>query len=91
MRIAVVFWLGLAMAVLGALAAEAGEVVGKAADATGAALPAAVITLRNQATGVEQVVRANDRGEFRFADVPAGRYLRVRRFRPRNEDHRRDR
>ncbi len=55
------------MAVLGASAAEAGEVVGKAADATGAALPAAVITLRNQATGVEQVVRADDHGEFRFA------------------------
>jgi hemoglobin/transferrin/lactoferrin receptor protein len=75
MRTAFVFWLGLAVAVLGASAAEAGEVVGKAADATGAALPAALITLRNQATGVEQVVRANDQGEFRFAEVPPGRYL----------------
>ena len=75
MRTAVVFWLALVGAVLAASAAGAGEVVGKAADATGAALPAAVITLRNQATGAEQVVRANDHGEFRFENVPPGRYL----------------
>ncbi len=75
MRTACVRWLCVVVAVLGASAAEAGEVVGRAGDATGAALPAAVITLRNQATGVEQVVRADDQGQFRFADVPSGQYL----------------
>ena len=80
MRRAFVLWLSLLAAVLGASAAEAGEVVGKAADATGGALPTAVITLRNQATGVEQVVRADDQGQFRFADVPPGRYLVTAEF-----------
>jgi hemoglobin/transferrin/lactoferrin receptor protein len=75
MRAAFAFWLAVTVAVLGGSAVEAGEVVGKAADATGAVLPAAVITLRNQATGAEQVVRADDQGDFRFADVSPGRYL----------------
>ena len=75
MRTACVRWLCVVVAVLGVSAAEAGEVVGRAGDATGGALPAAVVTLRNQATGVEQVVRADDQGQFRFADVSPGKYL----------------
>ncbi len=75
MRRPCVFWPGLVAVVLGVSVAEAGEVVGKAADVTGAVLPAAVITLRSQATGAEQVVRASDEGQFRFPDVAPGRYL----------------
>jgi outer membrane receptor protein involved in Fe transport len=75
MRGIVVFGASLILAVLGVSAAEAGEVVGKAADVTGGALPAAVITLRHEATGAEQVASADAEGQFRFPNVAPGRYL----------------
>ncbi len=59
----------------GAGAATAGEIVGKAADATGAVLPAAHVTLRNLATGEESYAQADLEGGFRFAGVGAGTYL----------------
>ena len=58
-----------------ATSAWAGEIVGTAADATGAVLPAAQITLRNQATGAELFAQADLEGRFRFPDVAPGRYL----------------
>ncbi|MCX6551432.1 MAG: TonB-dependent receptor [Acidobacteria bacterium] len=60
---------------LAASAARAGEIVGTAADATGAMLPAAHITLHSETTGIEQFAQADLEGRFRFPDVAAGRYL----------------
>ena len=57
--------------------ASAGDIVGLVADATGAVLPAAQVTLRNLATGAEQFAQADLEGRFRFAGLEAGRYLVV--------------
>ena len=56
-------------------AASAGDIVGMAADATGAALPAAHVTLRDLATGEELFAQADLGGRFRFPGVRAGSYL----------------
>jgi len=66
---------GLVLVLAAASAAWAGDIVGTAADATGAVLPAAQITLRNQTTGAEQFAQADLEGRFRFPDVAPGRYL----------------
>ncbi len=54
---------------------RAGDIVGTAADATGAVLPAAQVTLRNLATGEEQFAQADLEGRFRFAGIRVGSYL----------------
>ena len=69
------FVVGLVLVFAAASAAWAGDIVGTAADATGAVLPAAQITLRNQSTGAEQFAQADLEGRFRFPDVAPGRYL----------------
>jgi outer membrane receptor protein involved in Fe transport len=69
------FVVGLVWVLAAASAAWAGDIVGTAADATGAVLPAAQITLRNQSTGAEQFAQADLEGRFRFPDVAPGRYL----------------
>jgi outer membrane receptor protein involved in Fe transport len=66
---------GFVLMLAAASAARAGEIVGTAADATGAVLPAAHITLRNQTTGAELFAQADIEGRFRFPDVAPGRYL----------------
>jgi len=72
-------WIVLCACVVGVLGAagiaSAGDIVGLAADATGAALPAAHVTLRNLATGEEQFAQADLEGKFRFSGVRAGSYL----------------
>ena len=66
---------GLISLLAAAGAASAGDIVGMAADATGAVLPAAQVTLRNLATGEEQFAQADLEGKFRFSGVRAGSYL----------------
>jgi hemoglobin/transferrin/lactoferrin receptor protein len=58
-----------------ARAAAAGDIAGTAADATGAVLPAAHVTLRNLATGEEQFAQADPEGRFTFPGVRSGTYL----------------
>jgi hemoglobin/transferrin/lactoferrin receptor protein len=67
--------IGILALFLAARAARAGDIVGTAADATGAVLPAAQVTLRNLATGEEQFSQADLEGRFRFSAVRAGSYL----------------
>ena len=69
------FVVGVLLTVAAASAAWAGDIVGTAADATGAVLPAAQITLRNQVTGLEQFAQADLDGRFRFPAVAPGRYV----------------
>jgi len=67
--------MGILALFLAARAVLAGDIVGSAADATGAVLPAAHVTLRNLATGEEQFAQADLEGKFRFSSLGAGSYL----------------
>lgn len=51
-----------------------GSVTGLVLDPSGAAVPAAAVTLRNQATSIEQRTDTTDSGVYTFASVPIGRY-----------------
>ncbi len=51
-----------------------GNVTGIATDASGAAIPKVSVDATNQGTGVKTTTVANERGEFRFDNLPAGRY-----------------
>ncbi|MGE5198654.1 MAG: TonB-dependent receptor, partial [Rhodospirillaceae bacterium] len=67
--------MGILALFLSARAARAGDIIGTAADATGAVLPAAQITVRNVATGEEQFAQADLEGRFRFSGLRGGSYL----------------
>ncbi len=47
---------------------------GTAADATGAAIPNASVTLRNEASGSARTTKSNGVGLFNFSGVPTGTY-----------------
>jgi carboxypeptidase family protein len=69
----------LAVCLLGVAAsamaqATGGVVVGTVADAQGAVLPGATVTLRNVETGVVRTVVTEGSGEYRLAGLPSGRY-----------------
>ncbi len=51
-----------------------GNLVGTVADPSGAGVPNAAIQLVNQATGVSYATKSLTAGEYRFNNVPAGRY-----------------
>ncbi|HEX6772433.1 MAG TPA: carboxypeptidase regulatory-like domain-containing protein [Acidobacteriaceae bacterium] len=51
-----------------------GDVVGTVSDPTGAAVPHATVTATNEATAVVTTVNANENGEFRLSNLPAGHY-----------------
>jgi hypothetical protein len=51
-----------------------GDVVGTVQDPSGAVVPNATITLRNQSTGVTQTTRTNSNGGYRFTLLQPGRY-----------------
>jgi hypothetical protein len=54
--------------------ADAGSIQGQVVDGSGAVLPGALITLRNEGTGVTETTHSNDRGEFGFSPVRVGVY-----------------
>lgn len=51
-----------------------GDVVGTVTDPTGAAVPQAAVTLRNNDTGATQTTRSNDTGAYRFHLLNPGNY-----------------
>ncbi len=51
-----------------------GNITGNVTDASGAAIPNATVTATNEGTQVTANTTANDKGEFRFDNLPAGRY-----------------
>ena len=51
-----------------------GDVVGTVIDASGAGVAHATVTATNEATGVAATTQANEQGEFRISNLPAGRY-----------------
>lgn len=59
---------------LGFAQVNTGSLSGTVLDASGAAVPNARITLRNQNTGVENPTSTSDAGLFRFPFVNPGTY-----------------
>ena len=55
-------------------AANGARITGTVADQTGAAIPAATVTLRNAETGASRSTASDAEGGFAFADIAAGRY-----------------
>src|SRR5207247_8751458 len=47
---------------------------GRVTDSSGAAVPEAVVTVVNTATGASRSGSSSDQGEYRFALLPAGEY-----------------
>jgi hypothetical protein len=51
-----------------------GVLTGAVTDSTGAILPSATITISNPISGYSQIVKADAEGQYRFANLPFGRY-----------------
>jgi hypothetical protein len=51
-----------------------GSITGFAKDPSGAVIPKAKVTLRNEATGVQQQGSTNESGYYIFNSIPAGLY-----------------
>src|SRR5579864_31722 len=51
-----------------------GTIVGFVKDPSGGFIPKATVTLRNEATGVQQQVSTNDSGYYIAPNLPPGRY-----------------
>jgi hypothetical protein len=53
---------------------DTGSIVGVVSDPSGAAIPGATLTLKNEATGVTRTVHTNSDGEYQFAAITPGTY-----------------
>jgi hypothetical protein len=54
--------------------AISGDVVGTVSDSSGAAIPNSTVTIENIATGVKATTTTNEKGEYRFGNLPVGTY-----------------
>jgi hypothetical protein len=54
--------------------ADAAEVRGRVTDAAGGALPGAIVTLENLATGAASTLASDAEGAYAFADLGVGLY-----------------
>lgn len=76
----IVSMVGLWFLVLGGqpVRAQSGSVMGTVVDERGAAIPGAVVTLKNEETGQERTIVTDPQGRFRFSTLAPGQYeLRV--------------
>ncbi len=69
----IVCLLALSAAVLAAQT-DTGRIVGSVLDATGAVVPGAAITVKNERTGLERSATANDQGIYIATQLPPGAY-----------------
>src|SRR5438067_2177623 len=53
---------------------DTAAVLGTVADANGAAVPGATVTLKNMATGVTATARTDENGNYQFFNVKIGAY-----------------
>jgi len=51
-----------------------GDLTGTIYDPTGAAVPGATVAAKNDATGIETVVKSGGAGDYRIANLPVGTY-----------------
>jgi hypothetical protein len=49
-------------------------IVGQVSDPTGAAIPAAAVTVTNQETGLKRIAKSDDAGQFNFPQLKPGTY-----------------
>ena len=65
----------LALACLALFAqSDLGSITGFVKDPTGATIPNATVTVRNEATGAERKATTNESGSFTVTNIPAGFY-----------------
>src|SRR5690349_13961675 len=69
---AVLLTLALSSSVFGQ--ASDGNLVGTVSDPAGAVVPGATVTVTNAATGARAVTKTTTSGEYRFNNLPVGRY-----------------
>jgi hypothetical protein len=70
-------WLAIALLLVPVFAhaqTNVGQISGRVSDASGAALPGAVVTATNEQTGLAQTISTDAEGVFVFAGLPAGPY-----------------
>lgn len=68
--LAIAIFLAVSLPVIGAT----GNIVGTVSDPSGAVVPKALITVRNQETNATREVEANDQGDYTVALLPPGFY-----------------
>ena len=64
-------------------------IVGQVADATGALVPGATVTITNRDTGMKRSVRSDDAGRFNFPQLKPGSYsvkVEAQGFEPQQND-----
>lgn len=71
--IATTLWLAILRPSLGAQATQS-VILGTVTDASGAVVPGAQVTVRNEGTTVERVMHTNDTGDYRVAGLEVGSY-----------------
>lgn len=59
---------------LGWSQSDLSTITGTVRDATGAAIPNAKVTVRNEGTGISRDTTTNDSGGYTVSNIPAGRY-----------------
>src|SRR5579883_19160 len=66
----------LSLSILPAAFAQAdrGSVVGTVMDTTGAVVPGASLTIRNEATNLTYAAASDPQGNYSFLNLPVGRY-----------------
>jgi hypothetical protein len=55
-------------------AQSSGALQGRVFDSSGAVVPAATITVRSDASGVDRSIRSDDEGRYHLAAIPVGSY-----------------
>src|SRR2546421_9486126 len=77
MRFSLVFAAVLWLSLLPSLRAQSasGTVLGSVRDSTGAAIPAATITITNQQTGFRREAPTDSNGDYEIPYVPLGAYV----------------
>src|SRR5690242_9583938 len=56
---------------------DLGTITGFVRDPSGAIIPSAKVTVRNEATGTERIATTNESGFYTVTNIPAGNYTVV--------------
>jgi hypothetical protein len=73
-RLTLLILLAASLAFPGFAQLDRGAITGNITDATGAAIPAAKVLIRNTATGAAYEITANEAGQYVMRNLPAGQY-----------------
>jgi len=56
---------------------DTASISGNITDSSGAVIPHAVVTVRNEATGAERKTTADEVGFYTVTNIPSGNYTRI--------------